>query len=175
MQYKAFFSYLEEEIVIEKSNKSSIVLKEKKTSHLRKKQNTTKKRNKKNQCNAGQPQVPGCGRKVSREGKLKMKLLALGHLINLLFAGFKLTAPPCSALLLSVFLNPTSLQMVFFLFSVQRTIEQMLRCLRLFFVLNECFFSSFDINDMHVQTIFIEDLEKPLASVNCYFGLYIKT
>lgn len=64
---------------------------------------------------------------------------------------------------------------VFFFFSVQRTIEQMLRCLRLFFVLNECFFSSFDINDMHVQTIFIEDLEKPLASVNCYFGLYIKT
>lgn len=28
---------------------------------------------------------------------------------------------------------------------------------------------------MHVQTVFIEDLEKPLASVNCYFGLYIKT
>lgn len=46
MQYKAFFSYLEEEIVIEKSNKSSIVLKEK-TSHLRKKQNTTKKEIKK--------------------------------------------------------------------------------------------------------------------------------
>lgn len=45
-----------------------------------------------------------------------MKLLALGHLINLLFAGFKLTAPPCSALLLSVFLNPTSLQMFFFSF-----------------------------------------------------------
>lgn len=36
------------------------------------------------------------------------------------------------------------------------------------------FFSSFEINDMHVQTIFI-DLEKPLASVNCYFGLYIET
>lgn len=34
-----------------------------------------------------------------------------------------------------------------------------------FFVLNECFFSSFDINDMHVQTIFIEDLEKPLAEL----------
>lgn len=28
---------------------------------------------------------------------------------------------------------------------------------------------------MHVQTIFIEDLEKPLASMKCYFGLYIKT
>jgi len=43
------------------------------------------------------------------------------------------------------------------------------------FFLNECFFPSFGINDMHVQTIFIEDLENPLASVNCYFGLYIKT
>lgn len=28
---------------------------------------------------------------------------------------------------------------------------------------------------MHVQTIFIEDLEMPLAPANCYFGLYIKT
>lgn len=113
-----------------------------KTSHLRKNK-TQQKRRKKNQCNAGQPQVPGRGRKVSREGTLMMKLLVVvgGHLINLLFAGFKLTAPPCPAVLLSVFPNPTSLQMFFFLFSVQRTIEQMLRCLRLFFVLNECFFS----------------------------------
>lgn len=37
------------------------------------------------------------------------------------------------------------------------------------------FVPSFGINDMHVQTIFIEDLEKPLVPVNCYFGLYIKT
>lgn len=36
-------------------------------------------------------------------------------------------------------------------------------------------FSSSEINDMHVQTIFIEDLKTPLASANCYFGLYIET
>lgn len=160
---------------MKKSNKPCIVPNKKKKHFTLVKNKTQQKIRKKNQCNAGQPQVPGRGRKVSREGTLMTKLLAGGHLINLLFAGFKLTAPPCSAVLLSVFPNPTSLQMFLFLFSVQRTIEQMLRCLRLFFVLNECFFSSFDINDMHVQTIFIEDLEKPLALVNCYFGLYIKT
>lgn len=111
-------SYLEEENVIEKKATSRVLFlikKKKKTSHLRKNK-TQQKKKKKNQCNAGQPQVPGRGRKVSREGTLMMKLLAGGHLINLLFAGFKLTAPPCSAVLLSVFPNPTSLQMFFFSF-----------------------------------------------------------
>lgn len=43
---------------------------------------------------------------------------------------------------------------------MQRTIEQMLDDASGFF-LNECFF--LQIDDMHVQTVFIEDLEKPLA------------
>lgn len=43
---------------------------------------------------------------------------------------------------------------------MQRTIKQMLDDASGFF-LSECFF--LQINDMHVQTVFIEDLEKPLA------------
>lgn len=65
-----------------------LFLKEKKTSHLQK-QNATKKtkqkksyikkiKKKKKKCNAGQPQVPGRGQKVSRLGKLMMKLAGLG-------------------------------------------------------------------------------------------------
>lgn len=43
---------------------------------------------------------------------------------------------------------------------MQRTIKQMLDDASGFF-LSECFF--LQIDDMHVQTVFIEDLEKPLA------------
>lgn len=46
--------------------------------HTCKKHKQKKEDKKKSKCNAGQPQVPERGRKVSREGKLMMKLSGLG-------------------------------------------------------------------------------------------------
>ena len=124
-----------------------------------------------------------------------------GPLINFLFAGFKFKAPPTLSssdknkwihlkrkkLLFYIYIyiyiyiyTHTHISITktdhftnFFLFQCREQLNKglMLKA----FVSKWVFFSSFDINDMHVETIFIEDLEKPLASKNCYFGLYIKT
>lgn len=97
-----------------------------------------------------------------------------GLLINFLFAGFKLKAPSSlSGSDKNISIPKTNQFTNFFLFQCR---EQLNKCstLEAFFWMS-VFSSSFEINDMHVQTIFIGDLEKPIALVNCYFGLYIKT
>lgn len=125
-----------------------------KTSHSQQiqQQQQQQKRVIKKKCNAGQPQVPGRGRKVSRVGKLTMTLLGRGPLINFLFAVFKLKAPPWLSRsfkkVKSVFLKPTSLQNCFSENSWTNG-----RRLKLVY-LNECLFSSFEINDMHVPNDF---------------------
>lgn len=110
-------------------------------------------------CNAGQPQVPGRGRKVSRVGKLYS---TRGPLIKFLFAGFKLKAPP--SLSSSFFFKEKKTKKIsipkadqftklFFFFNAENSWKN---GRRLTFVFqNECCFSSFEINDMHVQTIFL--------------------
>lgn len=140
-------SYLEEEKWLKKQHTVYCSLKKnkKKTSHSQKTKDDLKKKKVFLKCNAGQPQVPERGRKVSRVGKLMMKLSGLGLSSTSCLQVFKLKAPPS---LSSSDLNkniikkikkisipkPTSLQTIFF-FDAENNWTNA-RC----FFLNECFF-----------------------------------